>query len=75
MTIFESLYDLFVVAVFTSCSFPYCRDRTSSLSPPITIGGTVPKKSEDLVILGVTFESEMTFKKKERQKIKNIYSN
>ena len=32
-------------------------------SPPLTIGGTVLKKSDDLVILGVTFDSKMTFKK------------
>ena len=31
-------------------------------SPPITIGGTVLKESDDLVILGVTFDSKMTFK-------------
>ena len=30
-------------------------------SPPLTIGGTVLKESDDLVILGVTFDSEMTF--------------
>ena len=32
-------------------------------SPPLTIGGTVLKKSDDLDILGVTFDSRMTFKK------------
>ena len=31
-------------------------------SPLLTIGGTVLKKSDDLVILGVTFDSKMTFK-------------
>ena len=30
-------------------------------SPPLTIGGTVLKKSDDLVILGVTFYLKMTF--------------
>ena len=30
-----------------------------SQSPPLTIGGTVLKESEDLVILGVTFYSKM----------------
>ena len=30
-------------------------------SPPLTIGGTVLKQSDDLVILGVTFDSKMTF--------------
>ena len=32
-------------------------------SPPLTIGGTVLKESDDLDILGVTFDSKMTFKK------------
>ena len=32
-------------------------------SLPLTIGGTVLKESDDLVILGVTFDSKMTFEK------------
>ena len=32
-------------------------------SPPLTIGGTVLKESGDLAILGVTFDSKMTFEK------------
>ena len=32
-------------------------------SPPLTTGGTVLKESDDLVILGVTFDSKMTFVK------------
>ena len=32
-------------------------------SPLLTIGGTVLKESDDLVILGVTFNSKMTFEK------------
>ena len=32
-------------------------------SPPLTIDGTVLKESDDLVILGVTFDSKMTFEK------------
>ena len=32
-------------------------------SPPLTIGGTALKESDDLVILGVTFYSKMTFEK------------
>ena len=32
-------------------------------SPPLTIGGTVLMESVDLVILGVTFDSKMTFEK------------
>ena len=34
-----------------------------SRSPPLTIGGIVLKQSDDLVILGVTFDSKMTFEK------------
>ena len=32
-------------------------------SPPLTIDRTVPKESDDLVILGVTFDSKMTLEK------------
>ena len=32
-------------------------------SPPLTIGGTVLKESDDHVILGVTFDTKMTFEK------------
>ena len=32
-------------------------------SPPLTIGGTLLTESDDLVILGVTFDSKMTFEK------------
>ena len=32
-------------------------------SQPLTIDGTVLKESDDLVILGVTFDSKMTFEK------------
>ena len=32
-------------------------------SPQLTIGGTVLKKSDDLVVLGVTFDHKMTFEK------------
>ena len=32
-------------------------------SPALTIGGTVLKEYDDLVILGVTFDSKMTFEK------------
>ena len=32
-------------------------------SPALTIAGTVLKESDDLVILGVTFDSKMTFEK------------
>ena len=40
------------------------RSRTKHLqSPALTIGGTVLKESDDLVILGVTFDSKKTFDK------------
>ena len=39
------------------------RTMNSSLSPPLTIGETVLKESDDLVKLGVTFDSKMTFQK------------
>ena len=32
-------------------------------SPSVAIGGTVLKESDDLVILGVTFDSKMNFEK------------
>ena len=32
-------------------------------SPALTIGGTLLKESDDLVILGKTFDSKMTFEK------------
>ena len=32
-------------------------------SPPLTIWGTILKESDDLVILGVTFDSKLTFEK------------
>ena len=35
-------------------------------SPALTVGGTVLKESDDLVILGVTFDSKMTFEKRLR---------
>ena len=41
-----------------------CRSRTMHpQSPALTIGGTLLKDSDDLVILGVTFDSKMTFEK------------
>ena len=32
-------------------------------SPALSIGGTVLKEADDLVILGVTFDSKLTFEK------------
>ena len=41
-----------------------CKSRTMHpQSPALTIGGTVVKESDDLVILGVIFDSKMTFEK------------
>ena len=37
--------------------------HNASQSPPLTIGGTVLTESDDLVILGVTIDSKMTFEK------------
>ena len=40
------------------------RSRTmDTQSPPLTIGGTVMKESDVLVILGVTFDAKLTFEK------------
>ena len=33
------------------------------LSPPLTIGGTALEEFDDLVILGVSFDSKLTFEK------------
>ena len=40
--------------------------RSCTMHPqslPLTIGGTVLKESDDLVVLGVTFDSKMTFER------------
>ena len=43
------------------------RSRTRHLqSPVLTIGGVVLKESDDLAILGVSFDSKMTFEKRLR---------
>ena len=39
------------------------RSRTMHPRPPFTIGGTVLKESDVIVILGVTFNSKMTLEK------------
>ena len=44
-----------------------------SQSPALTIGGTVLKESDDLVILGVTFNSKMTFEKHLRSVYRAAY--
>ena len=35
-----------------------------ALLPPLTIGGTVLKESNNLVILGLTFDSKLIFEKR-----------
>ena len=42
-------------------------------SPPLTIDGTVLKKSDDLDILGVTFDSKLTFEKHLRSVCRAAY--
>ena len=42
-------------------------------STPLTIGGTVLEESDDLVILGVTFNSNMTFEKHLRMVSRAVY--
>ena len=58
--------DLCVMKLNTSKTTTMIVSRSSTLhpqSPALTIGGTVLKESDDLVILGVTFDSKMTFEK------------
>ena len=43
-------------------------------SPPLTIGGTVLKESDDLVTFGVTFDLKMTFEKHLRFVFKYLVS-
>ena len=43
-------------------------------SPPLIIGGTVLKESDDLVILGVIFDSKMTFEKHLRSVSRSCFS-
>ena len=49
------------------------RSRTMHrMSLPLTIGGPVRKESDDLVILGVTFDSKLTFEKHLRLVLKHL---
>ena len=52
-------------AITINCTM-ISRNSHSSMSPQLTIGRTVLKESDDLVILGVTFDSKMTFEKQLR---------
>ena len=45
-----------IMLIYGSCTM-------HSLSPALTIGGTVLNESNDLVIFGVSFDSKMTFEK------------
>ena len=47
----------------TDYDCPMVTHNASPVTPILTIGGTVLKESDDLVILGVTFDSKMTFEK------------
>ena len=63
--IFANIWAL--IGVFWSAStFRVLVARSSTMhpqSPPLTFGGTVLKESDDLVALGVAFDSKMTFEK------------
>ena len=61
--------DLWMMKLNASKIMTMIVSRSSTMNPqsrPLTIGGTVLKESDDLVILGVTFDSEMTFEKHRR---------
>ena len=56
--------ELWGMKLNASKSMLVSRSRTMHpKSPALTIGGTVLKESDDLVILGVTFDFKMTFEK------------
>ena len=44
-------------------SLQVAQNASQITPPPLTIGGTELNESDDLVILGVTFDSKMTFEK------------
>ena len=57
-------FDLWGMKLNASKTMIVSRSRTiHPQSPSLTIGGTVLKESDDLVILGETFDSKMTFEK------------
>ena len=59
-------YDLWGMKLNASKTITMIVSRSRTMYPQssaLTIGGTVPKESDDLVILGVTFDSTMTFEK------------
>ena len=62
----RELCDLWRIKLNASKTKIMVISRSSTMHPkshPLTIGGTVLKESDDLVILGVTFDSKMTFEK------------
>ena len=67
VTLAESLIrDIWGKKLNASKSNPMIVSRSRTMqprSPPLTIRGTVLKESDDLVILGVTLDSKMTFQK------------
>ena len=57
-------FDLWGMKLNASKTKTMIVSRSSTMhpqSPALTIGGTLLKESDDLVILGVTFDSKMTF--------------
>ena len=53
----------------------YRSSTTHLQSPALTIDGTVLKESDDLVILGVTFDSKMNFEKRAASRRLGILKN
>ena len=62
----SELCDLWGMKLNASKTKTMIVSRSRTMHPQLhalTIGGTVLKESDDLVILGVTFDSKMTFEK------------
>ena len=59
--------DLWGIKLNASQTMIVSKSRTMHpQSPQLTIGGTVLKESDDLDLLGVTFDSKMTFERQLR---------
>ena len=61
----SELCDLLEMKLNASKTKTMIVSRSSTMhpqSPPLTIGGTVREESDDLVILGVTFDSKMNLR-------------
>ena len=66
LLIFSEWYDLSGMKLNASKTKTMIVSRSRTMhpqSPPLNIGGTVLKESDDLVILGVTFDSKRPFEK------------